>query len=92
MPVLPRFFRHLVPKIKSRMSSYRQSKDGERVGSSDAASRGSIIISSPTTTTAPWEERSIDIATTQGNVKEYFGEISRDERIREDSLEDGLRR
>lgn len=48
MPILPKFFRHLVPKLKSRVSSYRQSK-GERVSS--AASGGSLI--SPTTT--PWE-------------------------------------
>lgn len=116
MPILPRFFRHLVPKIKSRMSSYRQSKGGERGGSSAAASRGSIIISPTTTTTTPWEERyddsrrlqspsptpdiemvglrqetSMDIATTQGDVKEYFVETGRDKRVGED-LEDGLRR
>lgn len=48
MPILPKFFRHLVPKIKSRVSSYRKSK-GER--GSSAASGGSIV--SPAT--APWE-------------------------------------
>lgn len=48
MPILPKFFRHLVPKIKSRVSSYRKSK-GER--GSSAASGGSIF--SPATTS--WE-------------------------------------
>lgn len=48
MPTLPKFFRHLVPKIKSRVSSYRKSK-GER--GSFTASGGSIV--SPATTS--WE-------------------------------------
>lgn len=48
MPSLPKFFRHLVPKIKSRVSSYRKSKD-ER--GSSAASGGSIV----TPATTPWE-------------------------------------
>lgn len=33
----------------------------------------------------------MDIATTQGDVKEYFVETARDKRVGED-LEDGLRR
>lgn len=47
MPTLPKFFRHLVPKIKSHVSSYRKSK-GER---GSFAASGSIV--SPATTS--WE-------------------------------------
>lgn len=91
MPILPKFFRHLVPKIKSRLSSYRRSK-GERASS--ATSGGSI-----SRTTTPWEryddsrrlqssspapdiemvslgqEAPMDTATTHLDVKENFGEM-----------------